>query len=332
MSCTGWGWLSVRESSGVGNDIGTRLLELVFRFRRLPAHDACAGRVCPSCFDRHQARVGWFLARNEPVHFVIPAFPAKSRSTKKVLGPLPDLAETVAVEFLQSFCDQVGHFYPPGARVTICSDGHVFCDLLGIPDTDVTAYRAELRRIIRGTGGGSLDLYSLGDAFGALDYEPMRELLVERHGAPLDAVRERARTDLAARALFNGIHRFLVEDATALRPHVSRTRLRAECKDLAYRVIQRSNAWSTLVADTFPRALRLSIHPQPSHSDKIGFHLVRTADNWLTPWHGVVIDDGQRLVLARRSDAESMNATLVWRNSRPSHFVAPHAHPEEFAS
>jgi L-tyrosine isonitrile synthase len=313
--------------------LAEQLLDFVFRFRRLAStSDPCAERPCAECFARHRDKVTGFLDRGEPVHFVIPAFPAKSRSTKKVLGPLPDLGEAVAVDFLQSFCDQVGHFYPPGARITICSDGHVFCDLLGIPDGAVAAYRAELRRVILATGGGSIDLYSLGDAFQTGDYQLLRTLLVERYGTPVERIRERTRQELAARSLFNGIHRFLVEDEAALRPDVSRTRLRAECKDRAYRVIQRSNAWSALVAETFPHALRLSIHPQPSHGDKIGFHLIRTADNWLTPWHGVVLDDGRRLTLVRRSDAEAMNATVVWRNSRPSHFVAPHAYPEEVAS
>jgi pyoverdine/dityrosine biosynthesis protein Dit1 len=310
-----------------------QLLELVFRSRRLASdHDPCAEKPCPECFSWHWERTKNFIVKGQPVHFVLPAFPAKSRSPRKVLGPLPDLAEKVALGFLQSFCDQVSHFYQPGARITICSDGHVFSDVLGIPDEQVSAYREELQHLIRSTGGGSIDLYSLADAFGVCDFDQMRQLLNAHHAASIEQIHQRVRTDPAARSLFNGIHRFIVEDQGALRPEISRTKLRTECKEIAYRVIQRSNAWGGLVAVVFPESLRLSIHPQPSHGEKIGFHLLPTKDSWLTPWHGVLIDDGQHLTLAKRSQAEDMNATLIWRNSRPSHFVAPHTTIEEAAS
>jgi pyoverdine/dityrosine biosynthesis protein Dit1 len=96
-----------------------------------------------------------------------------------------------------------------------------------------------------------------------------------------------------------------------------------QCKELAYRMIQRSRAWGDLVGDVFPDSLRLSIHPQHSHAGKIGFHLVRTRDNWLTPWHGVVVDDGTSVTLVKRSQAEHAKASLVWRHGRPSHYVNP---------
>ncbi len=284
-----------------------------------------------TCFDMHWARTRGFVVAGEPIHFVIPAFPAKSRNPDKVLGTLPDLGERLAIGFLQSFCEHVSYFYPPGARISICSDGHVFSDILGIPDEDVSDYREELRRIIRSTGGGALDIYSLEDAFGLESYQRMRELLVSRYARPIDEIRHRMKTEPQSRSLFNGIHRFMVEDQSALNPELSRSALRKRCKELAYRVIQRSNAWGDLIGEVFPRSLRLSIHPQPSHAEKIGFHLIRTKDGWLTPWHGVVIDDGTTFTLVKRSQAERMNASLIWRNSRPSHFVYPHFPLEEVA-
>ena len=35
--------------------------------------------------------------------------------------------------------------YPPGARITICSDGRVFSDLVGVCDKDVTNYGIEIK-------------------------------------------------------------------------------------------------------------------------------------------------------------------------------------------
>ena len=73
----------------------------------------------------------------------------------------------------------------------------------------------------------------------------------------------------------------------------------------------------------FPDAVRLSIHPQACSFEKIGIHMMETADNWLTPWHGVAVNLGGRFVLMKRSQAEELRATLVWRDGVPSHYMAP---------
>ncbi len=86
-------------------------------------------------------------------------------------------------------------------------------------------------------------------------------------------------------------------------------------------MIQRSNAWSNLIARRFPDALRLSIHPQPRVSEKIGVSLVRCANPWATPWHSVVLVDRDGYRLVKRSEAEQQDAVLVYRAGRPSHFA-----------
>ncbi len=307
------------------------VLRHVFRYRRLASGSACADQPCEECFAVHHEKVAHFLDAGEPVHFVILAFPAKSPNQQKVLGNLPDLGEKLSIEFLQSFCDQIAHFYLPGARITIASDGHVFGDLVGVSDTGVTDYGQALRTVIDQTGGAAIDVYSLTEGLGTGDYDELRGILERDYAAPLERVREKVATDAEAARVFNGIHRFLFEDQVDLVPGRSREQVRRVCKDLAYQVIQRSNAWSDLVAERFPHALRLSIHPQLAHSDKIGFQLLPAADNWLTPWHGVVLDDGNRFTLVKRRTAEELNASLVWRNNRPSHYVAPGADLEEAA-
>ena len=89
-------------------------------------------------------------------------------------------------------------------------------------------------------------------------------------------------------------------------------------------MIQRSRAWGDAVGAAFPRAVRLSIHPQPPRASKVGIRLVDAADGWLTPWHAVALQlpDGFRLV--HRADAEAAGALLVERDGRPSHFRLEH--------
>jgi pyoverdine/dityrosine biosynthesis protein Dit1 len=300
--------------------LATEILRIVFRHRRLRhAGGGCVADPCPTCLAPHLERVKRFVLAGEPVRFVLPAFPVKSPSRRKTIGPLPDLAEELALSFLQSVCDEVAALHAPGARITICSDGRVFSDIVGVTEA-VTRYGAEITSIVAALGAGCLDLFSLEDLFDEPDFEAMRTHLVQRYAEPLAAIRERTRTQNAHRILFCGVPRFLLEDRLGQDSGKTKSRLQKECKADAYRMIQRSNAWSRLVADHFPDAVRLSVHPQEVHAEKIGIRLGETPDAWLTPWHSAVLKSQERFRLVHREEAEALGARLVYRSGHPSHY------------
>jgi L-tyrosine isonitrile synthase len=296
--------------------LARQTLQIVFAKRRL-AGRACDGSsseasACELCYSVHQQSVAQQIRRGRPLQLVLPAFPAKSPNLSKVLGPLPDMAEQLALDYLQSICDRIAEIYAPGARLTICSDGRVFSDLVGVSDRDVTRYYLKLRAILTLIRAGSIDVMRLEDVFEGDDFDRIRALLVERYGEPLEALRQRIKSNGTELLLFNGIARFLFEDGLYLHQGASRNSIRVRCKALAYQVIQRSHAWSNLVAERYPDALRLSIHPYPPHAKKIGIGLLDAADdNWLTPWHGVALRIGDRFTLTKRRHAEQLRAKLV---------------------
>jgi pyoverdine/dityrosine biosynthesis protein Dit1 len=300
------------------------VLRRLFRHRRLlPGAGACATEPCGQCLALHLGRVRYFLRSGHPLHLVLPAFPAKSPSRRKTLGPLPDRAEELALAHLQHVCDELRVLHPPGARVTICSDGHVFGDLVGVGDADVTAYGEQLRAMIGRLGCTALDTFGMADLYEGADFPAMREHLVREYALPAEEVEARAHRSEHAAALVNGIHRFLFEEQLDLRPGVSRTRLRNECRPLAYAVVRRSDAWGRLLADCFPTALRLSIHPQHPHADKIGILLGPADDAWLTPWHGAAVCGAGGWKLMRRDEAESLGARAVECDGRPQWLELP---------
>jgi len=298
-----------------------RILELLLELR----NDAPGLEARRDATSTHLAKIHGFLEREEPIRLVLPAFPAKSANPQKTIGALPDFGEVLALRRLQDLCLRIGRLWSPGARLTICSDGRVFSDLVQVSDESVTAYGREIRRIIADESLDRLDTFGLDDAMPEHgDFDQLRRLLVLEHGDDLDEVRERCRRDAAGQALFNGIHRFLFEDLAALRPDMSRTRLRRWSKELAYETIQRSNAWSRLVERRFPEAVRLSIHPQPLGSDKIGVRLLPSANIWRTPWHSAALFDGRGFTLVRRSEAEALDAVLVHAEGRYPCFSLSH--------
>lgn len=66
------------------------------------------------------------VARKQPIHIVLPAFPFKSpNKIDKVLGVLPDMGEELALATLDGLCAQIDEVYP-GTTLSIVSDGLVY--------------------------------------------------------------------------------------------------------------------------------------------------------------------------------------------------------------
>lgn len=313
--------------------IARRVLdELLLYRRRYPAH---AGRDPVDEARRIAAvqlpRIAAFVADGQPIEFVLPAFPAKSPNPGKVLHRLPDMAERLSLSFLNHLCQRIQLFYPPGARLVVCSDGRVFGDLVKIDDTDISAYQDALASLIHEIGATHIGLFNLEDvaAYGdhGDDHDWLRERLLREHADSLDSVRETLMASDEGVMLYRAISRFLLEDGLTPDYAGSRTALQRDAKERALGVIQRSWAWGNLLAEYFPRAIRLSIHPQPADSLKLGIHMLPTRDDWLTPWHGVAVNADNRFILMKRSEALALGAELVEINGRPSHYRYREATP-----
>lgn len=323
------GWKHPRPVSRIAELARTILVD-VMQFRRsADPETACVPAYCEDCLAPHLSKIIAAIEQGEPVTFVLPAFPGKSPNTAKVFGPLPDMAERCALEFLQYLCDRVKRYYEPGARIILCSDGRVFSDAVGMLDTDITRYQDEVAKMIENLGLTSLSTFNLEELYEGFSFDEMRVTLMEQYGEPMEMLKasvsrgknaDASIEDREANRLYCGITRFLVEDATHPGQTQSRTSIQKECRVRAYAVIQRSKAWGNLVEKHFPSAVRLSIHPQSCGSKKLGIRLIEP-DNWQTPWHGVAVQVGQRFMLMKRSQAEALGAQLVSRYGRPSHYI-----------
>jgi pyoverdine/dityrosine biosynthesis protein Dit1/AcrR family transcriptional regulator len=304
--------------------VARRVLKLIMLHRKvLDSETHCAANApCAQCLALHLPKLHYFISQQLPIEMLLPAFPAKSPNLRKVLGTLPDLGEEIALGFLQQLCDDIRQVYAPGAGLKICADGRVFADLVRISDEDVSAYNGALQHLISKLNCRAIEVLNLEDFIDTPSFDAARAWISERYAEPLAELQAKVRDAPHHRAMFNGIHRFVSEDGQALEPEKSKSRVKEESKAVAYEVIRRSNAWTRLLAEEFPHALRLSIHPQHPHADKIGLRITRAVDDWLTPWHGVVLLRADDYVLLKRQQAEELGAELVEQNGRPNHFVA----------
>ncbi|OGT58591.1 MAG: pyoverdine biosynthesis protein PvcA [Gammaproteobacteria bacterium RIFCSPHIGHO2_12_FULL_43_28] len=309
--------------------LARKIMLNVMQFRRIAGpKKSCATSACKACLEPHLRQVISAIKAQQPITFVLPAFPAKSPNLAKVLGTLPDMAERLALEFLNNLCQQIQKIYSPGARVILCSDGRVFNDVVGIRDIDVTDYQRELSLLIKKMSLTSISMFNLDDVYSGMEFNRMRNQLMAQYGESLevlkDAVRKGSQTPCSieneeVHRQYCGMTRFLVEDAIRPGQFPSRNAIQKECRQRAYLVIQRSRAWSELIAKHFPHAVRLSIHPQTCGTSKLGIRLME-ADSWMSPWHGVAMEVDGSFLLLKRAQAEALGARLVCREGRPSHY------------
>ncbi|MCP3798440.1 isocyanide synthase family protein [Allokutzneria sp. A3M-2-11 16] len=289
--------------------------------RRSPIGRQCAEAPCPHCADTHLDRVARYVAAGRAVEFVLPAFPTKSPNPAKVLGVRPDLAEELALRFLSELCRDIAKIHEPGAKVVICSDGRVFGQLIRVSDASISTYQDGMRELVDKIDPRHLELFNLDDVCPSHSHDEMRSKIDVEYGESLEELRAEIKADDNALAMYRGIVRFLVEDQWNSAYEGTRSALQRECRARAYGVVGRSRSWGKLLAERFPDAVRLSIHPQPCASEKIGILLASADDVWLTPWHAVAVEQDGGFTLMKREHAEQAGARLVFVDGHPSHYV-----------
>lgn len=292
------------------------ILELLLPWRRVagPGGDRVTDWPVQLAAIRSRIELG------EPIEFVLPAFPCKSPNPDKVAGHLPDEGERLALRNLDSWCREVARVHPPGARVVLCSDGHVFTDVIGVPDAVVSAYNQALREMITAEQLTHIETFDLDSLWHGESFDAKRTRLEQNWAPSLDEVRDEVLTEPQSARLLRGMTRFMVGDATGWVG--TKSQLQRAAKRKAYRLLQLSRAWGELLAEVKPAAVRLSIHPQPPGSEKFGIRLIDAADGaWATPWHSVLVyDDAGRPSLVPHREARRRFRPIL-AHGRISHYI-----------
>ena len=113
---------SVVVPERAGSKIALQILDIIQRYgSNVAGGDSWAGKA------KFIPMVEAYVANNEPVQMVLPAFPFKSPNRKdKTLGHLPDLGEEIGLQHLNGLCESIAEIYQPAANVVITSDGLVY--------------------------------------------------------------------------------------------------------------------------------------------------------------------------------------------------------------
>ncbi|KAG8927084.1 hypothetical protein FRC02_008475 [Tulasnella sp. 418] len=293
-----------------------------------------------------RSRVARFIQKNERIDIALPAFPFKSPSRAKVLGPLPDMAEEVVLRRLEGLCRSIEDVYEKGAVIHIVSDGVVYAELLGVSDRTVYQYNAALRCLVQQLGLNHISFVRVSDLHRAASPDKnyvlpvfSADLSEEEYvaSAPIDRSKFLARdigpynleeslaNDIGVLRTYRGYLKFLKQDLAdshLLKDDngklLSRNQRDKVIGGIAKEMIKNGARFSHLVESAFPHSVRLSIHPHNNAGPKLALQVFPYHDTICTPWHNALCEkaDGTTVV-AQVSLFDDERHELVYRYGRP---------------
>lgn len=263
-------------------------------------------------------KVSAFMARSEPVEFVLSAFPMKSPNHgTKTLGDLPDGAEEVALRNFGQFAQMAAEVYEPGVIIRVIMDGYVFRDIIGVSEDVVQAYHD---RCVEMAEGSPIIMSTLLDFYrDDLSVPTALQMMLDRFGDSEDQIKERIRNEEDVRMLYLGLTRFMTTDIV-WPPGLSRTQIQKRAKRVAQQMLMRSEAYSRFITSHHPKAIRISCHPSTNSGAKYSWQFIPGNQGWNTPWHNVLCVVNGRYTLMNRADAEKQDLELVYKDGQPYYF------------
>ncbi|KAJ5517904.1 AMP-dependent synthetase/ligase [Penicillium expansum] len=281
--------------------------------------------------------IGQFVSKGARVEACLPAFPFKSANkVYKVLGSLPDKAEELALERLNTLCKRIQDIYAPGANIVIISDGITYNDLLCISDQETWKYGEALREMVAKNSFDNISFSRIRDLLEFPLPEKMseiiyvancttfRRLLLNKYGKDDLDIDHEINTNPDVKLTYLGYRRFLESDLQHIFPRGKNRSVHSykrDCKYLAKQMLTRGYAFAGAIKDAYPNHLRLSIH-ESICGTKLPISLLNTKTGFTTPWHCCVahLADGVWVSAPMGEFSQDSRLELVHVDGIPSHY------------
>jgi pyoverdine/dityrosine biosynthesis protein Dit1 len=259
-----------------------------------------------------------YVKNNKPIEFVILGYPMKSPNARdKVLGVLPDFGEQVSMQNFSAFNASIKQHYQPGINLTIISDGYVFGDVVSVSDKVVAAYE---EATVEMTKIAPVQWYNLTDFYSKKStLKSLRDKLTQQFGITDAELEHRILFDADVNALYKGMIRFMELDL-AIHTYDSGNQLHKAAKRTAREMMLRNEAYSALIATEFADYIRLSMHPS-TNTKKFSYQLIPGQNAHHSPWHGVVVKNGNEFFTMHKRDAEAAGYRLEYYEGRPFNYI-----------
>lgn len=248
---------------------------------------------------------------NLPIKFSMLGYPFKSKNTRdKVIGEMPDLGEELSLANFNYLNERIKMVYLPGAEFSIVSDGYIFSDVWGIPNSSVQLYYDVVCDIGKSY---PIKFFKMADFYpGIPDLNTIREKIVYQFGISPEVLQKRILTDMNVNTLYKGMIIFMTEE-NAMKEYVSGNQRTKNAKALARTAMFRNEAYSALMQNEFGHDhIRLSMHNSTNDGTKYSIRLIHDGIYKYSPWHSCIakLKDGSTETLHRK-DAVERNYELI---------------------
>ena len=261
---------------------------------------------------------------------IIPAFPMKSLSLDKVLGPNADLADLLGLMRLEALARDISKIYSK-VRIIIISDGVVYQDLVGVTKENVLQYNKDVRALASAyclehlefcSVAFLLQKMSLIGQSEVLGFSKVRERMLTLVPDDFD-VSQQILEDSNFAKVYCGFYRFLLEDLK-YQPIMTSCSCKRQrmftAKKIARQMLVRTESLTRLINLACGEAVRLSIHGHNNQGPKYAINLLPfgKSDYLRTPWHNVIAlrIDGS-IQVCRHADIDPDKFSLVKQNGKP---------------
>ncbi|KAF5687171.1 transferase family [Fusarium denticulatum] len=289
------------------NDTSAGILAIIFDYA-LDKFDDSRERLALGMIN-FLSIINGFVMAEKPIDMCLPGFPFKSANKiNKVLGFLPDKAEELALQRLDTMCLH----------------------------RDTWAYGEALRALAVKKGFNQITFSRLKDLAGLELPEKMSEIvyvanstnfrryLLNKYGKEDYDINYEIATNPDTLMTYCGYKRFLESDLQHIFPtgeNRSHNGYRRDVKYLAKEMMIRGFAFAGAIKAAFPNHLRLSIH-QSTGEHKVSLSLLHTKTGYTTPWHCCValMANGEWLSAPMSDFQNDPCFDIVYEDGRPSYF------------
>lgn len=269
------------------------------------------------------SKVNDYVSKNKTLVLVLPSFPFKSQNRENTLGELPDMGEYLALEVLNSLCNNIRKIYKPGVDFVLASDGRLYSDLVGVPDGAVNSYREELLRMNNTICKDScLRWFSLDEGIKQEEGLDVREILERDYSDGIEIVMEEVKKDEDYLRLYIGFKNFALSEIKAQDLDCSNREMVRRAKSIAKRMMVRNFANARLLKESFPNMIRLSVKHHDTTKGLFAVNLMRTHTDIGTPWLNSVVKmkDGTYIYI-KAKEARELGYIEFSRENRVYMFV-----------
>jgi len=280
---------------------------------------------CYSCGGRAVliSKVNYYVSNNKPLVLVLPSFPFKSQNRDNTLGDLPDMGEYIALEVLNSLCNNIRKIYKPGVDFVLASDGRLYSDLVGVTDNTVNAYREELLRMNKDICKDScLRWFSLDEGIKQEEALDVREILEREYSDGMEIVMEEVKRDKDYLRLYIGFKNFALSEIQVQNLDCSKREMVRKAKSIAKKMMVRNFANARLLNECFPNMIRLSVKHHDTRKGLFAVNLLRTHTDIGTPWlNSVVKKKSCEYLYVKAKEARELGYAEIRKENRGYMFV-----------